>query len=421
MLVLQSWLVSAQRAGALLFFLSLFASVALFGEEKQTILILSSTGGGGHVAAANTLQSLVGEKYRLVVVNPIDELRILGVSSGEQFYNTMLKKGWIRAMNFIVRHLVPSLFRHRQDKLEKVIHEHITYYQPDLIISLIPFVNYPASEAARKQSIPYLLITTDNDLRNWVLGMENVTHPDFRVTIGSDLPTTKEVLLKKHVAENAIATIGLPLRPEFVQEKDLKGIREEFQVPEGKKVVLIMMGGSGGNLCYSYADRIGRMDLRVHLIVITGKNTKLKRDLARLRLKEGNSITILGQTEQVSDLMAISDLIVTKPGPGTINEAIAMKLPMLIDNTNISLFWERANVDLVLHYGVGQKIRKFNQLQELLEMYLGNGDVQEGIRQAFIAAPPNRFNEKIVGIIDQMIHPHKQALLPDNRLESTPL
>ena len=67
-------------------------------------------------------------------------------------------------------------------------------------------------------------------------------------------------------------------------------------------------------------------------------------------------MTLLGFTDRVADLMAISHLIVTKPGPGTISEAIAMKLPILIDNTDKLLFWERINVDLVLNYGVGQRI-----------------------------------------------------------------
>ena len=149
-------------------------------------------------------------------------------------------------MNFIVRHLSPPIFRSRLGKIEKIIGSYINTYNPDLIISLIPFVNYPASEAARKKEIPYLLITTDNDLRNWAFELERLRHPQFKVTIGSDLPTTRDILLKKKIPESAIETIGLPLRPDFIAQKDEDKIREEFGLPHDKEIVLIMMGGAGG-------------------------------------------------------------------------------------------------------------------------------------------------------------------------------
>ncbi|MGE3533931.1 MAG: hypothetical protein AB7H48_03770, partial [Parachlamydiales bacterium] len=201
---------------------------------KKTVLVLSSRGGYGHTAAANTLQKLIGDRYELKVVHPIDQLRIWGVPSGEQFYNMMLKRGWIRSMNFLARHLAPRLFRSRRHKIEKIIDSYIQAYQPNLVVSLIPYINYPASEAARKEEIPYLLITTDNDLRNWSFGLEKLKHPNFRVTIGSDLPTTRGILRKKNIPESAIETIGLPLRPDFITTKNEEQIRKEYRIPYEK-------------------------------------------------------------------------------------------------------------------------------------------------------------------------------------------
>ena len=171
------------------------------GSRKKSVLVLSSRGGYGHTAAANTLQKLLGEHYDLKVVHPIDQLRIWGVPSGEQVYNVMVKRGWIRSVNFLARHVAPHLFHSRKSKLEKIINSYIRAYKPDLVISLIPYINYPASEAARKGEIPYLLITTDNDLRNSSYGLEQLRHPNFKVTIGCDLATTRGVLLKKKIPD----------------------------------------------------------------------------------------------------------------------------------------------------------------------------------------------------------------------------
>ena len=380
--------------------------------KRKTILILSSTGGGGHIAAANTLQKLVGEEYDLKMVYPINQLRIWGVPSCEQFYNAMLRKGWIRSMNFIVRHVAPALFRSRLGKIEKIIASYINTYDPDLIVSLIPFVNYPASEAARKKEIPYLLVTTDNDLRNWAFELERVKHTQFKVTIGTDLPTTKDVLLKKKIPESAIETIGLPLRPEFMSQKDTEKLRQEFNLPADKEIILIMMGAVGSETAYEYAKKIGNMNLGAHLVVIAGRNNKLKKELEQLKLHPSNSLTAFGFTDRVSDLMAVSNLIITKPGPGTINEAIAMKLPILIENTDISLFWERANVDMVTKYGIGQKIREFGQVKNLLMSYLKDSQTKQSISQSYVSAPSNQFHLRIRGIIQDLLGENQPVLEP---------
>ncbi len=386
-------------------------------SQRKTLLILSSTGGGGHIAACNTLQSLVGDEYDLKMVYPINQLRIWGVPSCEQVYNSMLRNGWIRSMNFIVRNLAPSIFRSYMGKLERIIHSYIQTYKSDLVISVIPFVNLPASEAARKSKLPFLIITTDNDLRNWAVEIEKIKHPYFKVTIGADLSTTRDVLLRKRVPESAIETIGLPLRTEFMVQKDRNKILEELHLPSEKKIVLIMMGAAGGDTAYAYAKKVGNLDLNAHIVVIAGRNNKLKQQLERLELNSSNTMTVFGYTERVADIMAVSNVIITKPGPGTINEAIAMKLPILIDNTDITLFWERANVDFVLKYGVGQKIKKLRQVEDLLVAYLNDEQTIQNIEKCFIDIPPNQFHLRIRGIIQELISARPDWMSVVNAIE----
>ncbi len=390
-------------------------------NRRKTLLVLSSKGGGGHISASLTLKKLLEKEFDIHVIYPIDQLRIWGISSGEQIYNSMLQEGWTRSMNFIVRYVAPRLFRSREYKLENIIHSSIETYRPDLVISLIPFVNYPASEAARKKQIPYLLVTTDNDLRHWVLGLEKLRHPDFKVTIGSDLATSRDLLLQKKIPEAAIETIGLPLRPEFIGVKDEKKIREEFAISDGKPVILIMMGGAGGGKAYDYAKKIGQIELSSHLIVVMGRNDKLRKDLEKVPLHHSNSMTILGFTDRVSDLMAISQVIITKPGPGTICEAIAMKLPILIDNTDKLLFWERINVELVLRYGIGEPITHPAEIPYLIETYLQDHAIKEQIRNCFVSIPPNHFHLHIRNIVEEMISMRKERVAVEQMNEDISL
>ncbi len=395
-------------AGLLTMGAPVFGATALCDKaptmDQKKIVILSSNGGYGHNAAVATLKALLGQKYDIQVIYPIDQLRIWGVKSGEQVYNSMLQYGWIRSMNAIVKHIAPRIFRTRKKKLEKLIARQLEEKKPDLVISLIPFINLPACEAARKQNIPFLLITTDNDLRNWVHGLQGISHPHFRVTIGTDLPSTRDLLKKRNLADAVIETVGLPLRPDFRASKSLNELCQEYRVPVDKPVILIMMGGAGAASALDYTREIGGKEVGAHLIVCAGKNERLARKLKKIPLHPSNSITVMGFTDKVADLMTMADIIITKPGPGTINEALAMRLPMLIDTTTTPLSWERANVELVLRYGVGDRICDLEEIEPHVRNYLYNKDLRQNVQEAFAKVPPNLFHERIIGIVDSMCH-----------------
>jgi UDP-N-acetylglucosamine:LPS N-acetylglucosamine transferase len=372
-------------------------------ENKKNILILCSNGGYGHRAAAQTLSHLLGNEYNLTVVYPIDELRIWGLKSGEQVYNVMLQNDWVHSLNLITRYLAPKLFRTRRVQVEKIIHKHIKHTKPDLVLSLIPFINYPASEAARKRKVPFLLVTTDNDLRLWVHGLQGIQHPSFRVTVGSDLWCSREMLRKRNIPDQTIETIGLPIRTDFFTSKDKDSIRAEFGIPKNKPVVLVMIGGAGGDKALEYARKIGKTQFGIHLIVCAGKNKKLCQDLKKLTLHPTNTITVMEFTTRISDLMAVSDLLITKSGPGTINEALVMKLPILVDATSTVLSWEQANIDLISQYGIGDYVEDFDELEALLRQFLFDSELQKEIKDSYKKVPSNRFKDSIGPLVKSMI------------------
>jgi hypothetical protein len=109
--------------------------------------------------------------------------------------------------------------------------------------------------------------------------------------------------------------------------------------------------------------------------------------------------------------MVISDLIITKPGPGTINEAIAMHLPILVDNIDASLFWERANTEMVVAYGIGKKIKDYKQMKTILKDYLKDSTLQKEIAQSFVQLPSNQFHVRIGEIIDSMVGLYPNGLV----------
>lgn len=371
--------------------------------RKKKLLLLSSYGGYGHIAAANTLKKLLGETYDIEVVYPIKELRMFKLPAGENFYNWLISNNLNGLTNWVVRLLPAKLFANRTEKTTRLIRDHIQSKKADIVVSLIPFVNYPASEAARQCDVPFLVITTDNDLTNWVFNLEKMDVSKFKVTYGFDLETTKGLLTRKGISENAMEQLGLPLRPDFIDTEDKKTLRAKYEIPEGKNVVLIMMGGAGSRVTVKYVKALIARSMNLHVLVCAGRSRHLARKLKSLTPATGNALDVIPFTEKVHELLALSDLLLTKPGPGSINEAYALKLPILLDHTKPPLFWEQANIDLVMRDGVGACIDQIKDTPDLVGRFLFDEQTREQVLRAYEAVPENRFATAIPELIGEML------------------
>ena len=65
-----------------------------------------------------------------------------------------------------------------------------------------------------------------------------------------------------------------------------------------------------------------------------------------------------GFTREVPHFMALADYFIGKPGPGSISEALAMQLPVVVERNAWTLAHERYNADWVLEQGVGIVMRQ---------------------------------------------------------------
>lgn len=374
-------------------------------EERKKILILSSNGGYGHRAASLSIQEICKDQYVFQEIFPIEELNRFGKSSGEGLYNALIKNNWIWTTNFLSNKLAPLLFSTKREKLESFLIDSIEASKPDLVLSLIPFVNYPVSEVARKLGVPYLLVTTDNDLTNWVLGLERIKHPDFTVTIGQEHALTRGLLLNRGISQDQIVLTGLPVHPSFSKKKDEKRIKQEMGIALDKPVVTIMMGGAGGKGAYAYAQELKKIGFPLHVVVCTGNNATLYKKMQILSAEKGLvSFSVLEFTNKVADLMQVSDLFITKPGPGTINEAMMRKLPILVDNVHSALSWERVNLELVERRGIGRVLNEVAEANQFVSSYLQNPERKQEVKEAYARLERLAFDENIQKVLENLLY-----------------
>ena len=384
---------------------------------KKKLAILQSKGGYGHVAACNTLNNLFKDYYDIKIVTPIEELFgkldyvkrfTRGKVNAEDMYNAVLSNGWIRTFNAICNNIVPMVMRSNMKNMEHALTDYLNKEKPDMLISTMPFVNLAASNAAQKLNIPFLIVTVDGGLHNWRVGLNRITHPNYLITIGFDIPQTRGMLHKCGIPDNRIKLTGMATRDDFFEVKDLPTIRKKWNVPDNKFTIMILMGGAGGQAAFDYLQKIASTNLDAHLLVCTGRNKSLHNKIEKFVQKKcppNISVTIVPFTTRVSDLMAVSDLLITKPGPGSINEGLIMKLPLLIDRTSPTLFWEQANIDYVESRGYGKAIKSLRSLPSTLEKMIHDKEYYQSFKKTLHQFPQHNFAQNIKPIVFNMCPP----------------
>ena len=73
-----------------------------------------------------------------------------------------------------------------------------------------------------------------------------------------------------------------------------------------------------------------KLPIAMHVLVICGNNRILYRRMQRIKPKNGARLSIHRYVNNVEEFMAVSDLIITKPGGLTVTESLNFGLPMLI-------------------------------------------------------------------------------------------
>jgi processive 1,2-diacylglycerol beta-glucosyltransferase len=113
-------------------------------------------------------------------------------------------------------------------------------------------------------------------------------------------------------------------------------------------------------------------------VVVTGRNEELRRDLATR--DSAHPTHVLGYASNMHELVAMSDLIITKPGGLTTSEVLALGKPLLIVNPIPGQ--EAANSDFLLERGAAAKVNRLEDLPFRVGQLLGSKKLAEMGRAA---------------------------------------
>lgn len=132
---------------------------------------------------------------------------------------------------------------------------------------------------------------------------------------------------------------------------------------------LVLFGGQGARKKMLEIDRrLSESGLEIQLILICGKNERL---LAELRAQVRPIPRLVeGFTTNMPYYMQLADFFIGKPGPGSIAEALAMGLPVIVEKNAWTLPQERYNAVWVREKDVGLVVKNFNRVVDAVAQML---------------------------------------------------
>ena len=374
---------------------------------KRALLLISDTG-GGHRSAANAIAAALEE-----IRSPHSyEPRIEDVAAHCAFPLTQLGLGYSMALRYAPpiygalyhatngRRRYRALVRFCEPLYRERLRDLFVGYQPDVIVSVHPLLNHAALRArddARMQHVPVVTVITDLGKvhESWL-----VPEADAVVVPAREV---YQRALSRGVSPSRLRFLGHPIDPKFDDVTGSKAdLRAQLKLPANTPVVMLMAGGEGGGKLLSTALALARARLPIDLVVVCGRNEPLAQKLGELSTTLPTPMHVLGFTDKIPEYFRAVDLLVTKAGPGTLAEADAAQLPVVVYDYVPGQ--ERGNVDFVRHNGLGViALHGASTVVSAVRTLISTPDRLAAIRHNQEIVAPRRSSRRIAALITSIV------------------
>lgn len=299
---------------------------------QKNILIVTASIGSGHNKAAAAVNNELKKRYPSAKIDVVDFM-----SPETAYLNDLLKEIYLKMLDFIPA-LYEFLYNFTSGRvkgssiqvllayfMKRNMASIIEKYHADIIICTHPFPCAAASYLKSKKQTNALLFTVVTDYclhQIWIY--KNV---DMYFVAHSGL---KKELIDRDIAADHITVTGIPINRLFSEPFDRTALLKKFGLNDNMPIILIMGGGLGlGSVKYAL-EELENLTFPMQLLVVTGANITLWSEVNCYIAHSRHLIKVWGYSHNINELMAISTLLISKPGALTISEAMARELPMVL-------------------------------------------------------------------------------------------
>lgn len=208
-------------------------------------------------------------------------------------------------------------------------------------------------------TVPIIAVVTDFIVhRLWIydeVDIYTVAHEK----VGSEL-------IDAGIAPAKIRVTGIPIASKFSSVVDKIKVRQRLELTDGIPTVLIMGGGTGALPMDKMVEEFRRCTVSVQLLVVTGSNEPLFKRLNRMA--KNFPTRVFGFVDNIHELMAVSDLLITKPGGLSAAEALVMGTPLILFRPIPGQ--EEGNAQFLIDEGVACRIDNMEDIPDTVSKLL---------------------------------------------------
>jgi len=323
--------------------------------------------GGGHRSAANALSEVVrleGRDWDVQLMNLqelLDEMDVFRKITGirlQDIYNLMLRKGWTLGSPQLLP-LMHGVIKMLHGQQVSMLEKYWKGKNLDMVVSVIPNFNRALFQGMAKALPGVPMVTILTDMADYPPSFWIEKQPQYLIC-GTE-KARQQALAMGHAKERVFLTSGMILNPKYYQPVEVDRVPEleALGLDPNLPTALMMFGGEGSAGMLDIARQLNASTLDLQMIAICGKNEKLRRELQNMPRRI--PMHIEGFTREVPRFMRLSDFFIGKPGPGSISEAVAMGLPVIVECNAWTLPQERYNASWVEERGVGIALKSFSK------------------------------------------------------------
>ena len=374
---------------------------------KKKLLITYASYGSGHKTTAEYVYDYFKEHsndYEIKIIDVMDYGNLIAKLNVKMFN-----------LNFKFQSSIPSAIGYElldnqiatapYKEIVKILFKSdltkdILDYNPDILISTHFFGGILMGMINNKYETKTKILTIITDYASNHMWLRNHKREDALI-VSNDI--VKKELLKYGVQESKIYPFGIPLSSKFKNvSEDTRKIKYKYGIKNNKLVVLFLGGGSlGATYTYNYLKQVLKQNLPINIIFVSGKNMKLQNKCNNyIKEEKIKNVTVLGFTKDISNLLNIADVVISKPGGLSVTEALEMKTPMVLIPGNGGQENYNARFVVKNHFG----IRTYNaiHLAKTMKKLVDNQELIKKMYNNLKNYEENKSVEKLFNLVEGM-------------------
>ena len=336
-------------------------------NQKRRILIVSMTGGFGHIRAGEALLDYAKEHVSGVQAEHVDisNMNPLLKKITVKLYDTASKKLpflWgtlyklmdVKLISFILKKIGGINY-----SSSRKIKDYILKKNPDEIIftNVIPLPLFNAGFRKNFTHTKMGVVVTDYHGHPYY----NFPWLDYYFVAAAQV---KEDLENIGVPKEKVTVTGIPINPRFYVQENISDLKLKYGIKNEFPVVLLIV-----------SFRISKKDLvettrqlllfapRVNVVCLTNGNAEFYQILSD-NFKTHERFFSVNWTNVIEEYIKMADVVITKAGGLTVSECLSLRKPLIMVNPIPGQ--EEHNAEFVEKNNFGVKARHINEIINLL-------------------------------------------------------